>query len=71
MSIRTRKGIKCFGQARKALLLLVICVTAAGIAASAAQAGDVNVNPFICQDFQGGHLTVAAGLMRLADQALR
>jgi hypothetical protein len=29
--------------------------------ASAAQAADVNVNPFVCNDFQGGHQTVPAG----------
>ena len=48
-------------KASKTLLLLVICVVLAGIAASAAKAADVNVNPFICQAFQGGQLTVAAG----------
>lgn len=30
-------------------------------AASAAEAADVNVNPFICQDFQGRYRTVPAG----------
>jgi hypothetical protein len=49
------------GKPGKALLLLVICVISAGIAASTAQAADVNVNPFICNDFQAGHLTVPAG----------
>jgi hypothetical protein len=48
-------------KARKTLLLLTIGVVLAGIATSAAQAADVNVNPFICNDFQGGHLTVPAG----------
>jgi hypothetical protein len=49
------------GKAGKALLLLVICVVAAGIAASTAQAADVNVNPFRCNDFQGGNQSVPAG----------
>jgi hypothetical protein len=45
----------------KALFLLTVGVLLAGIAASEAKADVVNVNPFICNDFQGGHLTVPAG----------
>jgi hypothetical protein len=48
------------GKLGKALLLLAICVVSAGVAASTAQAADVNVNPFRCQN-QGGNLTVPAG----------
>jgi hypothetical protein len=40
---------------------VAISLVVSGIAASAAQAADVNVNPFICNDFQGGNLTVPAG----------
>jgi hypothetical protein len=61
VSMRRREGIQGTGRAVKAVLLLAICAVSAGIAASAAQAADVNVNPFICNDFQGGNLTVPAG----------
>ena len=44
----------------KALLLLTICAVAAGVTASTA-AADVIVNPFVCQVFQGGAITVPAG----------
>ena len=46
---------------KRRLALAVICAVAAGIAASAANAADVNVNPFSCQTFHGGSVTVPAG----------
>jgi hypothetical protein len=48
------------GRAGKAFLLLATCGLVAGIAASAAQAADVNVNTFRCQN-QGGAVTVPTG----------
>jgi hypothetical protein len=49
------------GRAGKAFLLLVICAFVAGVTASVARADEAIVNPFICQTFQGGNVTVAAG----------
>jgi hypothetical protein len=51
--VRTKAG--------KAFLLLAIGVALAGFGAPAAQAAVVNVNPFLCQTFQGGSMTVPAG----------
>lgn len=47
-------------QARKSLLLLTIGAVLSGIGASAAQAADVIVRPFACQN-AGGRQTVPAG----------
>src|SRR5215468_1042834 len=49
------------GSISRRLLLLALCVVVAGIAASTARAADVIVNPFRCQTFQGGAMTVPAG----------
>lgn len=45
----------------KTILLLAAGVLAAGMAASEAKADVVNVNPFRCQTFQGGNMTVPEG----------
>lgn len=57
--LRTESQVR--NAASRTPLLLAICAVLAGIAASAARAAVVKVNPFLCQTFQGGSQTVPAG----------